>query len=64
MNPITNWVQVLQLFVPLSNTVPQTNAKQIGLSQGKSPNGGNRVPDCTHRGDLPYFQITWICRDT
>ena len=43
-----------QLF-PLSNRVPHSNTKQIGVFQRKSPEQrGNKVSGCTHQSDLPY----------
>lgn len=40
--------------ITLPKRVPQTNAKQIGSAQGKSPNGGG-VPSCTRWDDLPLL---------
>ena len=53
-NRFTNWVKVQQLF-PLSNRVPHSNTKEIGLFWKKSPKQrGNKAPGCTHQSHLPY----------
>lgn len=46
------------IIIPLSKRIPQTNVKQIGLSQRKSLNGGEGSFQLYMPGYSPYFQIT------